>query len=130
MEDLIDVDEIYELYTQCQPNGKGNVAPGEGMSLRCVLAEHAFNPVVLRSKQQKIVDMLDQLPDCFRTGDGESYALLCLDKYGRTWTKPGSNACEHLMAMAMALGLAWHTSHPSVWKNKGLGVPNIFIGNV
>lgn len=127
---MIDSKEVDDIFMDCLfkddelVDGKpeGGFKIGEGVMLRT-----GFHPGRLQSHEQKIIDILSELPDDFKSsgGGGMSFLNLCMDKTGHQWGEHRN--CDQLIALGNAIGKVKFPLPREVWSSLPGGVPYLMI---
>lgn len=94
------------------------IAPG-------ILVNAGFHPERLERHRQEIVDMLECLPDGFKSG--WSFLYLCEDRDGVQWTDLHTT-CQELVLLGIAIGKARYMFPRHMWHIFPGGMPFIVVG--
>ena len=84
----------------------------------------AFHPQRLEEKRELVKALLAELPTEFK--DGYSFLYLCITKEGKHWTYM-QETCEHLVVMAIGLGLMRYCMPKTKWSILPGRVPYVII---
>jgi hypothetical protein len=99
-----------------------NMVTSEG-----IVAAFGFHPERLKEQKQNIIDLLDQLPDTFRIGEGGGWSFLnaCMDKEGNQWGE--HKHIELLVCLGQAVRYARYMMKDIAFILPG-GMPYVQIG--
>jgi len=97
-----------------------NNVPAKGIQLFV-----GFHPERLKKKEQLITDMLNELPDSFRT-NGDSFLNMCSSKNGQQWCDL-HQIMEQLLLLGLAIGKIQYMKERDCWDNFEGGMPYIFV---
>ena len=86
-----------------------------------------FNPVKLKENEEKIKDLLGQLPETFfdKRGGGWSFLQACVDSTGRQWGEHMN--MQELFLLGIGIGLVQECLPKEFWGALPGGVPYYVI---
>ena len=84
-----------------------------------------FHPERLKKKEKLIVDMLNELPDTFRTR-GDSFLNICEHIKGYHWCEL-HQVMEQFLLLGLAIGKIEYLQSRNCWVNFEGGMPYIFV---
>jgi hypothetical protein len=91
-----------------------------------VIFQAGFHPDRLYGYFDEILEMLNELPDTFRTPPGDSFLRMCLDRRGKLWTGD-HKIVDQLCALGSAIGAIAYTFPKEKWELLPGGVPVVAI---
>lgn len=118
----LDHERVTELFLKClfqEGEDSSNRVRAEGITLKV-----GFHPVRLEGHKREISELLDELPDEFKSsgGEGMSFLQACNDRHGNQWTGL-HHVMEQLFLLGIAIGKVKCLTPREVWKALPGGMP-------
>ena len=127
---MIKVERINEILKDClfRPDELNEAGGLDDMSLAAlvegVTVSVGLNKERLETYRDEVQEMVDQLPDSFRTENGDSFVNMCVTKDGAQWGEHPN--MQELMFLSVGLDLMESTLPRPLWGAAG-GVPVLRI---
>lgn len=129
---MIDANEVERIFGDClyrdEELKEGNPYPSGMVEVQGVLNRFGLHPGRLASHTEEISDMLDELPDSFRslTGGGMSFLNACEDKHGEQWTSLHQRM-DQLFVLGQGIGRVQCLLPRDLWAKLPGGMPYYMI---
>jgi len=121
-------ENVNQVFTNClflEDEEKNNFVMAKGITI-----DVGFHPKRLDEHKDKIIEMLDQLPNNFKMegGGGSSFLNACLDKNGNQWTDLHKTV-EKLLLLGLGIDKIFYCLPKEMWQFFPGGMPYFFIKN-
>ena len=119
-------ENVHDLFMNCL------FADGEDTDdhviARAVMMNIGFHPERLKNNTEKIVEILNDLPDTFKKngGGGMSFLNMCEDKNGNQWTG-AHKTMDELIALGIASGKMSYLMPREEWHMFPGGMPYLVV---
>lgn len=103
--------------------------PADAIMVEGVVRKFALHPGRVEESRQKIVEMLEQLPDSFMVskGGGMSFLNMCVDRDGNQWG--AHRSMEALIVLGIAVKRVAYCAPREMWQALPGGVPYIVVND-
>lgn len=125
MNKILNTERVEEIFLKCL--FKDGEDTGNGIDVEGVIVNVKFNPERIEENKAKIIEMLDELPDNFKEGQGGGWSFLnaCMDKYDSQWGEHKN--IEQLVMLGIAIAKVKYGMPKEMWNILPGGMPYITI---
>jgi hypothetical protein len=90
-----------------------------------VMTKVGFNPIRIAENTESIIEMLNDLPDSFKTsnGGGTTFLNACVDKLGNQWGEHSN--IDQLLCLGIAIGKISFPIPKEMWAALPGGMPYV-----
>lgn len=125
---MLSADNSHEIFIKClfkNEEPKDNPVIVDGITMKV-----GFHPQRVKENENKIIEMLAQLPEEFQQSGGEGMSFLnaCNDKNGRQWADM-HRTMEELVCLGIAIGKVKFLMPRDLWSVLPGGMPYFVVLN-
>ena len=122
-------ENVHEIFIECLY--KENENTEEHVKTEAIMMTIGFHPKRLKINSEKIVHLLNQLPNTFQKdgGGGMSFLNMCDDKNNKQWTN-SHKQMDELVALGIASGNLNYILPRELWSSLPGNMPYLVVDSI